>query len=64
MEYLQENQIKKKMKNKRKKCLDLFKYLKLDKPYFLNFPDNQLDKIPLLKLLKRLKKYWLILNPI
>ena len=36
----------KKMKNKRKKeCLDLFKYLKLDKPYFLNFPDNQLDKI-------------------
>lgn len=54
----------KKMKNKRKKeCLDLFKYLKLDKPYFLNFPDNQLDKIPLLKIVKKIEKILVNFKP-
>ena len=53
-----------KLKNKRKKeCLDLFKYLKLDKPHFLNFPDNQLDKIPLLKIVKKIEKILLNFKP-
>ena len=54
----------KRLKNKRKKeCLDLFKYLKLDKPHFLNFPDNQLDKIPLLKIVKKIEKILLNFKP-
>jgi LmbE family N-acetylglucosaminyl deacetylase len=48
----------KKSKIKRKKaCLKLFKYLGLYLiPKFYNFPDNQMDKIPLLKIIKKIEK--------
>jgi len=41
---------------RKKECLDLFKSLKIDNPIFLNLPDNQLDKIPLLKIIKKLEQ--------
>jgi len=37
-------------------CLNLFKKLKLNRPKFFNFPDNQLDTIPLLKIIKKIEK--------
>ena len=44
-------------KIKRKKaCLDLFKFLNLPKPDFFNFPDNQMDKVPLLRVIKKIEK--------
>ena len=46
---------------RKKECLSLFKHLKIDKPIFFNLPDNQLDKVPLLRIVKKieviLKKY-------
>ena len=46
----------KKAANLRKnECLNLFKKLHLAKPKMLNFPDNQLDKIPLLKIIKKIE---------
>ena len=48
---------KKNINIRRRECLDLFKKLKLTKPVFLNFPDNQMDKIPLLKIVKKIEKY-------
>jgi N-acetylglucosamine malate deacetylase 1 len=47
------NDIKKKLR--RKKCDDLFKYLKLKKPIFFDFPDNKMDEVPLLKIVKKLE---------
>ena len=42
---------------KRKKAYeDLFKYLSLPLPNNLNFPDNQMDKIPLLKIVKKIEQ--------
>jgi N-acetylglucosamine malate deacetylase 1 len=41
---------------RRKNCIDLFSSLKLKKPTFFNFPDNQIDKIPLLTIVKKLEK--------
>ena len=41
---------------RRKNCVDLFSFLKLKKPTFFNFPDNQIDKIPLLKIVKKIEK--------
>jgi len=50
--------------NKRKKaCLNLFKYLKLQKPIFFNFPDNQMDKVPLLKIVNKIEKKINTLKP-
>jgi LmbE family N-acetylglucosaminyl deacetylase len=45
-----ENQVRK------NEYLNLYKFLKLPKPQILNFPDNQLDKIPLLKIVKKIEK--------
>ncbi len=47
---------KKDIIDRKKSCLKLFKYLSLPKPVFYNFPDNQLDKIPLLKIVKKIEK--------
>src|SRR5210317_848486 len=47
---------KKKIELRKKECLNLFKHLKIEKPIFCNYPDNQLDKIPLLKIVKKLEK--------
>lgn len=47
---------KKKIFERRKACFDLFKHLSLPKPTIFNFPDNQMDKIPLLKIIKKIEK--------
>ena len=45
-----------KMKLRRERFnLETFKYLSLPKPIF-NFPDNQMDKVPLLKIVKKIEK--------
>ena len=41
---------------RKKACLDLFKFLKLKKPIFMNFPDNKMDTVPLLKIIQKLEK--------
>ena len=49
------------IKKRRKSCLNLFKYLNINKPIFFNFPDNRMDSVPLLKIIKKIeaiiKKY-------
>ena len=46
----------KEIKERRNSCLKLFEYLSIPKPIFFNFPDNQMDKIPLLKIVKKVEK--------
>jgi LmbE family N-acetylglucosaminyl deacetylase len=46
---------KKKAELRKNECLNLFKDLNLPKPIMLNFSDNQLDKIPLLKIIKKIE---------
>tara|TARA_B100001057_G_scaffold492527_1_gene585082 strand:+ start:313 stop:987 length:675 start_codon:yes stop_codon:yes gene_type:complete len=41
---------------RKKECELLFNFLKIDKPSIFDFPDNQLDNIPLLKIVKKLEK--------
>ena len=48
---------------RKKSCLKLFKYLSLAKPTFLNFPDNQMDKVPLLKITKNIEKKIKLIKP-
>lgn len=43
-------------KRRKNACLKLFKYLDISKPEFFNFPDNQLDRTPLLKIIKKIEK--------
>lgn len=50
------NTPRKKIKNRREECLRVFKYLKIKKPTFCNFPDNQMDKVPLIEIVKVLEK--------
>ncbi len=45
----------KEKKQRRSNCEKLFKYLKINKPLFFNFPDNQMDKVPLLKIIKKIE---------
>lgn len=45
----------KEKKQRRSNCEKLFKYLKINKPLFFNFPDNQMDKIPLLKIIQKIE---------
>ena len=47
---------KKDVIKRKKACLNLFKYLSLPSPAFFNFPDNQMDKVPLLKIVKKIEK--------
>jgi N-acetylglucosamine malate deacetylase 1 len=54
---------KKSLIKRKSECLKLFKYLKIEKPIFLNFADNQLDKIPLLKIVKKIEKIIKKFNP-
>jgi len=37
-------------------CEKLFKFLKISKPIFFDFPDNQLDNFPLLKIIKKIEE--------
>jgi len=40
---------------RKKEALRLFNNLKINKPIFLNLPDNQLDKVPLLKIVRKIE---------
>ena len=46
---------KKAINTRKNECFGLFKKLNLAKPKILNFPDNQLDKVPLLKIIKKIE---------
>ncbi len=54
---------KKNLLNRKNECLKLFKHLNIEKPIFLNFADNQLDKVPLLKVVKQIEKIIKKFNP-
>ena len=51
------------VKKRRNSTFKLFKYLNLPKPTFYNFPDNEMDKIPLLKVVKKIEKKIKIFQP-
>ncbi len=55
---------KKEAQLRRKSCLKLFSHLKINKPFFLNFPDNKLDSVPLLNIVKKIEKILFRYNPI
>ena len=44
-----------KSKIRRKEALRLFDYLNIEKPIFFKFPDNQLDKVPIIKIIKKIE---------
>ena len=46
---------KKQILRRKKACLKLFKYLSLPAPTIFNFPDNEMDKVPLLKIVKKIE---------
>ena len=46
----------KKIFARKHECEKLFKFLKIGKPIFFDFPDNQLDNFPLLKIIKKIEK--------
>ena len=46
---------KDKILQRKSECEKLFKYLRIGKPTFFDLPDNQLDQLPLLKIVKKLK---------
>jgi len=46
---------KKQILRRRRACLNLFKHLSLPVPTNFNFPDNEMDKIPLLKIVKKIE---------
>ena len=54
---------KKEIIERKKSCLKLFNYLSLPKPTFFNFPDNQMDKVPLLKIVKKIEQTIKIIKP-
>lgn len=47
---------KKASKIRREACIKVFNFMKLSKPIFFNFPDNKMDGVPLLKIVKKLEK--------
>ena len=53
----------KNIKTRRNECLNLFSYLKISKPTFFDFPDNQLDKVPLLKIVKKIEEQIKLFKP-
>ena len=55
---------KKEITQRKNSCLKLFNYLSLPKPTFFNFPDNQMDKIPLLKIIKKIEHIIRIIKPV
>ena len=42
--------------DRNKPCIELMKTIGAEDPYFMNFPDNQLDKIPRLEIIKEIEK--------
>ena len=53
----------KEIKQRKNACLKLFNFLSIPKPIFFNFPDNQMDKVPLLKIIKKLENMIKIMKP-
>tara|TARA_B100000900_G_C20567840_1_gene711913 strand:+ start:1213 stop:1884 length:672 start_codon:yes stop_codon:yes gene_type:complete len=53
----------KEIKQRKNSALKLCKYLSISKPVFFNFPDNQMDKIPLLKIVKKIENQINIYKP-
>ena len=54
---------KKQILRRRKACLNLFKHLSLPIPKNFNFPDNEMDKIPLLRIVKKIEEKIRIYRP-
>ena len=54
---LKDYDLKRKIKNRKKACFNVAKLLRAKKPNFCGYPDNQLDKIPLLKITKEIEKF-------
>ena len=54
---------KKQILRRKKACLNLFKYLSLPTPKIYNFPDNQMDRIPLLKIIKKIEQKIKVYKP-
>ena len=54
---LKDYDFKRKIKNIKKACFNAVKLLGARKPNFCGYPDNQLDKIPLLKITKEIEKF-------
>ncbi len=54
---------KKEKQIRKRACIKLFEFLKIKKPIFLNLPDNQLDKLPLLKIVKKIEKHLFKIDP-
>ena len=46
------NKVQNKIIKRRNDCLKAFKYLKLNEPVFYNFPDNKMDTVPFLDIVK------------
>lgn len=46
------NKVQNKIIKRRNDCLKAFKYLKLNEPEFYNFPDNKMDTVPFLDIVK------------
>ena len=44
-----------KILKRKSECEKLFKYLRIGKPTFFDLPDNQLDQLPLLKIVKKVE---------
>jgi len=53
----------KEIKERKHSCLKLFKYLSIPKPFFFDFPDNEMDKIPLLKIVKKIENKIRLIKP-
>jgi LmbE family N-acetylglucosaminyl deacetylase len=47
----------KKIIQRRNQSKKLFNHLSLSKPTFFNFPDNKMDSVPLLQIIKKIEKY-------
>ena len=53
----------KEIKNRKNASIKLFEFLNLPKPTFYSFPDNQMDRVPLLKIIKKIEKKIKIFKP-
>jgi len=51
------NANKKKILKRKNSSKKLFKKFNLNEPVFLNFPDNQMDKVPFLNIVIKIEKY-------
>lgn len=57
------NSNEKKIKLRKNNCEKLFKFLKFNKPIFFDFPDNKIDSVPLLEIIKPLEEIIKTIDP-